>query len=65
VSDDVRTAVLGAGIAFCLLFGGVSIVAIFESGPSTRGIILGAISLAIVAMIMLGLIGAIRNPPRR
>jgi hypothetical protein len=65
VSEDVRTAVLGAGIAFCLLFGAASIVAIFESGPSTRGIVLGGISLAIVGMIMLGLIGAIRNPPRR
>ena len=65
MSDDVRTAVLGAGIAFCVLFGAASIVAIFESGPSTRGIILGGISLAIVAMIMLGLFGAMRNPPRR
>jgi len=65
MSDDVRTAILGAGIAFCLLFGGISIVAVVESGPSTEGIVLGGISLAIVGMIFLGLLGAIRNPPRR
>lgn len=65
MSDDVRTAILGAGLAFCILFAAVSIVAIVESGPSTRGIILGGISLAIVIMIMLGLFGAMRNPPRR
>jgi hypothetical protein len=65
VREDVRTAVLAAGLAFCVLFGAVSVVAIVESGPSTRGIILGGISLAIVGMIMLGLWGAMRNPPGR
>lgn len=65
MSEDVRTAILAAGLCFCILFGGVSIVAIFESGPSTRGILLGGISLAIVGMIMLGLWGAMKNPPRR
>lgn len=65
MSDDVRTAVLGVGIVFCVLFGAATIAAVAESGPSGRGLFLGAISLAIVGMIMLGLIGAIRNPPRR
>ena len=65
MSDDVRTAILAAGLAFCILFAGASLVAIFDSGPSTRGVILGGLSLAIVGMIMLGLIGAMKNPPRR
>jgi hypothetical protein len=65
MNEDVRLAILGAGFAFCILFGAVSIVAIVESGPSTRGLILGGISLAIVGMIMLGLWGAMRNPPGR
>ncbi len=65
MNEDVRTAILGAGLAFCALFGAASIFAIFESGPSTQGIILGGISLAIVWMIMLGLWGAMKNPPRR
>ncbi len=65
MSEDVRTAILTVGLCFCVLFAGISIVAIFDSGPSGRGIFLGGLSLAIVGMIMLGLWGAIRNPPRR
>lgn len=64
MSDDVRTAILGAGLAFCILFAGLSVVAIFEA-VSTTGVVLGIVSLAIIGMIMLGLIGAMRNPPRR
>ena len=64
MSDDVRTAILGAGIAFCILFAGISLVAIFEATTGT-GVFLGIVSLAIVGMIALGLIGAMRNPPRR
>jgi hypothetical protein len=64
VNPDVRTGILAAGLAFCILFAAATLVAVAESGPSTRGIVLGAISLAIVGMIMLGLIGAFRNPPR-
>jgi hypothetical protein len=64
VSPDVRTAILGAGLAFCILFAGVSIFAIFD-GASDFGVFLGIVSLIIVGMIMLGLFGAMRNPPRR
>jgi len=63
MSDDVRTAILGAGIAFCVLFGGASLVAIFEA-VTPLGVVLGVVSLLIIAMIALGLIGAMRNPPR-
>jgi hypothetical protein len=65
MNPDVRTAILAAGLSFCILFAGASLVAIFDSGPSTRGLVLGGLSLAIDGMIMLGLIGAMRNPPRR
>jgi hypothetical protein len=55
--------ILAAGLAFCILFGAAAIVAIFEA-VTGFGVILGLISLIIVGMIMLGLIGAMRNPPR-
>ncbi len=64
MSDDVRTAILAAGFAFCILFAGLSVVAILEA-VSTTGVLLGVVSLGITGMIMLGLIGAMRNPPRR
>ena len=63
MSPDVRTAILAAGIAFCVLFGAAAIVAIFEA-ITGFGVVLGVISLLITGMILLGLIGAMRNPPR-
>ena len=63
MDPDVRTMILAAGLAFCILFGAAAIVAIFES-VTGFGVILGLISLVIVGMIMLGLIGAMKNPPR-
>jgi hypothetical protein len=64
VSPDVRAAILTAGLVFCALFFVATVVAVIDSGFSGRGIFLGAVSLAIIAMIGLGLLGAIRNPPR-
>lgn len=64
MSPDARSAILSAGIAFCLLFAGISIVAIVEA-VTALGVFLGIVSFAIIAMIALGLIGAMRNPPRR
>ena len=64
MNPDVRAAVLGAGIAFCILFGAVSLVAIFEAA-TTMGVFLGIVSLLIVGMIAFGLVGAMRNPPPR
>jgi hypothetical protein len=63
LNPDVRNAVLGAGLAFCILFGGATLVAVAESGPSGRGLFLGGISLAIIGLIGFGLYGAMRNPP--
>ena len=63
MSPDVRTAILAAGLAFCILFGAATLVAVVESGPSGRGLFLGAISLGIVGLIGLGLYGAMKNPP--
>ncbi len=62
MSPDTRGAILGAGIAFCILFGGISIVAIVEA-LTPFGVFLGIVSFVIIAMIALGLIGAMRNPP--
>jgi hypothetical protein len=64
MSPDVRTAIIAAGLAFCLLFFGATVAAVVESGFSGRGIALGALSLAIIVMIGLGLLGAMRNPPK-
>lgn len=56
---DVRTALLMVGMVFCVAFGAMTFAVIAESGLD----ILTVISLLLVGMVMLGLYGAIRNPP--
>lgn len=58
-----RTALIAVALVFCLFFGGASLVAIETADGSTGGIVLGVVSLVIVGMILLGIIGAIREPP--
>jgi len=57
----VRDAFLWVALAFCLLFGGLTASAAAESGID----IFTVASFAIVLMILLAVLGALRNPPRR
>jgi hypothetical protein len=59
MGPEVRTALLLVGIVFCLGFTAMTLAAAAESGFG----ILTLLSLGIVALIGVGLIGAIRNPP--
>jgi hypothetical protein len=64
MNPDVRNAVLAAGLAFCILFFAATLVAVADANFSGRSLFLGGISLLIILMIGLGLLGAMRNPPR-
>jgi hypothetical protein len=69
MDPDLRTALLGVGIAFCAVFAALTIYAAVELGfgLSTYGDLLSLgfllVSFLVIAMIAAGLIGAIRNPP--
>ena len=69
MDPDLRSALLGVGIGFCALFGGLTIYAAVQLGVGleTFGDLLAlgflALSFLVIAMIAAGLIGAIRNPP--
>jgi len=69
MSSDLRTLLLGLGIAFCVGLGAmtVSVIAELEITEWTFSVILLiaflAIAVAIVAMILIALISAMRNPP--
>jgi hypothetical protein len=56
----VRNAILLVALAFCLLFGGVTASVAARSGLD----VFTLISFLIVIMIMLAVLGALRNPPR-
>jgi hypothetical protein len=61
MDPDLRTAILAGGLIFCVLFGALTISAAVDTGPD----IFTVVSFVIIGMIAAGLIGAIRNPPRR
>jgi hypothetical protein len=69
VDPDLRSALLGLGIAFCAVFGLLTLHAAIQLGLGLRtyGDLLGLgfylISLLVIGMIGAGLYGAIKNPP--
>lgn len=69
MDPDLRTALLGVGIGFCVIFGALTIYAGVQLGVglSSYGDLLAlgfiVVSFGVIAMIAAGLIGAIRNPP--
>jgi hypothetical protein len=66
MDPDVRTALLIGGLLFVAAFGGMTLYVVAKSGFDTYGdLLLALFSLGVVVMVLLGLIGAIRNPPKR
>jgi len=57
----VREALLWMALVFCLLFAAATASVAAQSGFD----IFTLISFLIIVMIMLAVLGAIRNPPRR
>ena len=71
MDPEVRSTLLGVGVAFCVIFGGVTLYAAVDLGlnlksyADLRGLVLYAISFGVIAMIGIGLYGALKTPPSR
>ena len=59
MNPDLRAALLAIAAIFCLGFGAITLSVIADSGLD----ILTVTSLGIVALMLIGLWGAFRNPP--
>ena len=59
MDPDVRTALLLVGMLFCALFGLMTVTVVAQDGID----VLSITAFAIVAMFLIGLLGALRNPP--
>jgi hypothetical protein len=59
VDPDTRTAILAGGLAFCVFFALMTVSVAAESGLD----VFTFTAFLIIALIAVGLIGAIRNPP--
>lgn len=60
MEPGIRTAILAVGFAFCALFLGLTLGVVAESGLN----IISVVSFGIIALLLIGLVGALRNPPR-
>jgi len=56
-----RLIVLGVALAFIALFAFLTVAAAIEQGFTAAS----AISVFILALFAIGIVGALRNPPRR
>ncbi len=61
MNPDLRTALLVGGLLFVVLFAAMTLSVMIDDGID----ILTLVAAAIIGMLVLGLIGAIRNPPDR
>lgn len=60
MNEDLRLALLAIAVIFCLAFAAMTMSVIADSGLD----ILTVTSLGIVVVMLFGLYGAFRNPPR-
>ena len=60
MDPEVRTGILAVGIVFCVLFLILTLGVVTDSGLD----IISVTSFAIIIVLAIGLIGAIRNPPQ-
>jgi len=65
MDDRVRTLLLGSAIFFLLVFGTLTVVALSSAALNVATLVIGAASLFILGAVLMALIEAIRNPPRR
>lgn len=61
--NDTHALIIALAIFFLLMFGGLTIVALSTATLNYATIMAGGISIFICVVILIGLIGAIRNPP--
>jgi hypothetical protein len=59
MDPDLRSALLVIGLLFCVLFALMTLSVVAESGID----VLSATAFLIVALVLFGLFGALRNPP--
>lgn len=59
----MRGLLLGLGVVFVVAFGGMTIAALPSASLTFSSIITFGLAFGVIALALIGLIGAIRNPP--
>ena len=61
MDNDTRTVVLVVGVLFCVFFGLMTFAVVAQDGID----VLSLTAFALLAVVLVGLIGSVRNPPKR
>ena len=63
MSPDTRTALIWGGIVFCLAFAAMTLYALSTAEANFGSLMAFTASFAVIGLVLIGLIGALRNPP--
>ena len=63
MEEGMRGILLGIGVAFIVIFGGMTLAALATATLNFASIFAFGLSFLIIGVALFGLIGAIRNPP--
>ena len=63
MDPDTRTAIIAAGIIFCLAFLAMTLYALSTATANFGSLMAFGASFAVIGLVLFGLIGALRNPP--
>lgn len=63
MDKQMRGLLLAAGVVFIVIFGGMTLYALGTAALNFASIIAFGLSFLVIGTVLLGLIGAIRNPP--
>jgi hypothetical protein len=63
MDSQMRGILLGLGVAFVVIFGGLTVAALATAALNFASIFAFGLAFLVIGIILFGLIGAIRNPP--
>jgi hypothetical protein len=63
LNNEIRGVLLGVSVAFIVIFAGLTLAALASAELNFASIIAFGFSFLIIGLALVGLIGAIRNPP--
>ena len=63
MEQTVRGVLLGLGLVFILVFAGLTLTSLATAQLNFASILAFGFSFLVIALALVGLIGAIRNPP--
>jgi hypothetical protein len=63
VKRNRPTSIIAGGILFLLVFGGLTVAALWSADLNVATLLIAAVSVFVFVAVLLALVGAVRKPP--